>query len=363
MATELKNETEGGEISIKGIVISLRYWVLYLLPNWCLFCIAGLLGGAAGLGYSWFKQPTYTATTTFVLDGVNKGGLSQYIGMAAMVGIDLGAGAGGLFQGDNILELYKSRSMLAKTLLSKLDSDSSKLLIDLYIDYNDIKENWKDRPELLALNFGKDPSTLPAGELRLRDSIITAFTNTINRNLLKVEKLDKQLSIISVEITSPNEQFSKAFNDNLVKCVNEFYIQTKTKRSTKNIAILEAKADSVRALMEGAIYSAARISDETPNLNPTRQIQRVAPSQKAQFSAETNKAILAQIIQNLELSKMSLLQEEPLIQLVDQPTYPLKVNRLGSVKGLVVGAFLFGFFMLLYLVGRKWYSDAFLDGD
>src|SRR3546814_7090606 len=71
--------------------------------------------------------------TTFVLEGGDsKGGLSQYAGMAAMVGVDLGGGTSGLFQGDNIFELYKSRRMLTQTLLSKTHSDSSELLIERY---------------------------------------------------------------------------------------------------------------------------------------------------------------------------------------------------------------------------------------
>ena len=36
-----------------------------------------------------------------------------------MMGLDVG-GSGGLFQGENILELYKSRSMIAKTLLTEI---------------------------------------------------------------------------------------------------------------------------------------------------------------------------------------------------------------------------------------------------
>src|SRR5690606_13064297 len=123
------------------------------------------------------------------------------------------------------------------------------------------------------------------------DSIITRFADAINKDVLSVEKPDKKLSIIQVEVSSPDEVFSKVFNENLVRRVNDFYVETKTKKSTENIAILETKIDSVRSVMEGAIYSAARVSDATPNLNPTKQTQRIAPTQQAQFSAETNKVM------------------------------------------------------------------------
>src|SRR5690606_31459097 len=210
-------------------------------------------------------------------------------------------------------------------------------LIEHYIKFNKIDESWENDPELSAIDFRKDRAQMDYRSNRIRDSIITEFTNAIKENLLKVEKPDKKLSIIQVEVKSTDEVFSKTFNENLVRQVNEFYVQTKTKKSTDNIAILEAKVDSVRAVMEGAIYSAVRVSDATPNLNPTRQVQRLAPAQEAQFSAEANKAMLTHLLQNLELSKMNLLQEQPLIQLVDQPVYPLKEDKTGKAKGIIIG--------------------------
>src|SRR5690606_1953746 len=124
--------------------------------------------------------------------------------------------AGGLFEGDNILELYKSRSMLTQTLLSRVHPDSSRLLVERYIDYNDLRSGWTDRPELLALDFRKEPSLLDPQSLRIRDSVLTKFATTINESILKVEKPDNKLSIIKVEVTSPDEVFSKTFNENLV---------------------------------------------------------------------------------------------------------------------------------------------------
>ena len=353
---------ENDEISLKQLILDIQAWIKYLLSKWRILLIAGALGGVFGLGYSFWKKPQYTATTTFVLEGGDsQGALSQYAGMAAMVGIDLGGGTSGLFQGDNILELYKSRTMLAQTLLSKIHPNSNELLIERYINYNGLEDTWNDTPEIKSFDFRQDPATLSPLAIRVRDSVITDFVDAINERVLKVDKPDKKLSIIEVEVTSPDEVFSKVFNDNLVRRVNDFYVQTKTKKSTYNISILEAKVDSVRAVMTGAIYSAAKVSDATPNLNPTRQIQRIAPTQEAQFSAEANKEILSQLLQNLELTKMTLLQEQPLIQLVDRPVYPLKVDRLGKLKGMVIGGFLFGFLTILALILAKCYRQIMAE--
>jgi len=357
MTTEPLQPVDNGEVSIKEIILDIQAWFYFIVSKWRILLIAGVLGGVIGLAYAFLKQPLYTATTTFVLEGNdNRSNLGRLSGMAALAGIDLTGNAGGLFQGDNILELYKSRNMLEKTLLSRVSQNSGELLIERYITYNNLKDDWKDQPELLVLNFHKAPETLDSLTRRLRDGVITSIVSAIRSKVLTVEKPDKGLSVVQVDVTSSDEFFSKAFNENLVKEVNEFYIQTKTKKSTDNIAILQEKVDSVRTVMTGAIYSAAKVSDVTPNLNPTRQVQRTAPTQEAQFSAETNKAILSQLLQNLELSKMALLQEQPLIQLVDTPVYPLKVDRVGKVKGIIIGGFLLVFLTILVLILRRFYQ-------
>lgn len=323
------------EISLKELILKMKGWYRLLLSKWPIILIYGILGGILGLTYAWFKKPVYTAATTFVLEEGDKGGgLGQYAGLASMVGIDLGSDGGGIFQGDNILELYKSRNMIEKTLLTEITYQGKKqLLIDHYINFNNLRENWAKIPELRNIKFN------PSQEIssRLQDSIIGTVVNEINKNYLKVEKPDKKLSIIKAETKAPDEYFAKAFNEQIVKNVNDFYVQTKTKKSLRNVEILQHKADSVRSVMNGAIYTAAVVTDATPNLNPTRQVQRTAPVQRSQFSAETNKVILAELVKNLELSKLTLSKETPLIQVVDEPKFPLEKYKLGKIKSIFIG--------------------------
>ncbi|WP_235049531.1 GumC domain-containing protein [Sphingobacterium paucimobilis] len=338
------------EISLKELILKLQSWSHYLLSKWLFLLIAGILGGTIGFLYAHFKKPVYTAITTFVLESGDQAGgaLSQYAGMAAMVGIDLGGGSEGLFQGENILELYKSRKMIEAALLKSSISDSTKLLLDCYLKLSDTQDKWKsEQSELVNVNFRDDSQK----ELkRVKDSIIQGAVLDINKEYLQVEKLDKKLSIIKVNVKSENEVFSKEFNEALVKEVNDFYVETKTKKSLDNIKVLEQKTDSVRAVMNANISTAASIIDATPNLNPTRQSQRLGPTQKSQFSIEANKAILGHLVQNLELSKMALMKETPLIQVVDEPRYPLEKASSSRVVFSVLVGFLFVLLTSFYFI-------------
>jgi len=356
MNNELNNNSE--EISLKELILKIQEWFRYLLSKWYILLVVGLIGATAGFFYAKSKKPIYTATTTFVLESGESGGggLGQYAGMAAMVGIDLGGAGGGIFQGDNLLELYKSRKMIEATLLTPSSGEGNKPLIDKFLTVTKTKELWKEKkPELLNIDFSI-PTQPDALKQRQRDSVITLVVEVINKEVLKVGKPDKKLSIIKIDVKSEDEVFAKEFNEALVKEVNDFYVQTKTKKSLDNIAILQHKTDSVRAVMNGAISSAAVIIDATPNLNPTKQAQRIVPSQRSQFSAETNKAILGQLVQNLEMSKMTLLKESPLIQKLDEPIFPLKVDKVGKLKMTILFAFGFVLIVLFFLVFRKIYQ-------
>lgn len=340
--------TDDDEISLKDLILKIQEWWRYLLSKWLVILIAGLIGGALGLGYSIYKKPTYTATLTFVLEEEGSGGLGNLGGLAAMAGFNIGgAGGQGLFKGENIFEIYKSRSMLTKTLLSKASHNDS-LLIERYITFNQLRERWKKNPKLINLSF-----SVPQEQFTLQhDSLIGEIVKSINEKNLSVSKPDKKTSLIQVATTSINESFSKGFTETLVQNVNEFYVETKTKKSLENLNVLQFQTDSVRRELNAAIGGVAIAMDANPNSNPARQVLNV-PSSRRQVDVQANQAILTELVKNLELARISLRQETPLIQVIDEPVLPLKKERFSKGKGIVFGGVLFGFLICLCLIFTK----------
>jgi len=340
-------------LSIGDLVSKVNQWVIYLQKKWIVILICGVLGAALGLTYAFLKKPIYTATETFVLEekGAGIGALGQYAGLASMAGIDIGGG-GGLFEGDNIIELYKSRSMIQKTLLSTVSiSNKSDLLINRFIDYNNLKEKWAEKISPSDIVYQSKKALT-----RLQDSVMGVIVKDINEEYLDVSKPDKKLSIIKVEVKAKDQIFAKLFIEQIVANVNKFYVETKTKKSIENINILQHQTDSVKSVMNGAIYLSASTVDATPNLNPSRQILR-APVQRSQFTAEMNKAILGELVKNLELSKISLRKETPLIQVIDVPVLPLEKEKVSKVKGLVLGGLLAGFLAIIVILIRGLFNN------
>jgi hypothetical protein len=354
MITEQNNTiaSEQDEISLKELIQKIQEWIAYLKTQWKLIIGIAALGGIIGFGYASFQKPTYLANTTFVLEE-DKGGGGGALGLASSFGFDLGGGGGGLFTSSNIIELMKSRFVVEKTLLNPVQVAGKEIsLADYYVQINKLKEGWAKKPALANINF---PINADRTKFSLeQDSILQTISSGLIKTNLVIAQKDKKVSIISLTVKTESELFSKLFCEQLLKETSDFYIETKSKKSRLNVDILQRQADSIRAELNSAITGVATTIDNVYNLNPALNVKRT-PSIRRQVDVQANTAILTQLVTQLELSKVSLRKETPLVQLIDRPILPLEKDKVGRLKSLVLGGFLAGFLMVLYLVFGQLY--------
>lgn len=351
--TENIYHSDSHDITLKDFVLKIVALQKYLFSKWILILSISAIASLLGITYSFIKKPVYEAELSFALDDdkSSNGGLGAAMGLASQFGIDFGSSGGGAFSGDNLLALMKSRSMVERALLtSVVIKGQRQTLAETYISFNKLHEKWVNKPELADVHFLPDADR---SKFTLKkDSILGVFYNEITQNNLSVDKVDKKLSIIGVKVTSESELFSKFFTEVLVKTVSDFYVATKTKKSVQNVNILQRQTDSVRNELNAAIKGVALSADINPNANPALHTLRV-PSEKRQIDVQANTAILTQLIANLEISKVSLRKETPLIQIIDQPILPLKEKKVGKLEGLVIGGFLGGLITIIIFSIKK----------
>ena len=113
-------------------------------------------------------------------------------------------------------------------------------------------------------------------------------------------------------VKTENELFSKLFCEQLLKETSDFYIETKSKKARLNVDVLQHQADSIRAELNNAITGVATATDNVYNLNPAFNVKST-PSKRKQVDVQANTAILTQLVAQLELSKVSLRKETPLV--------------------------------------------------
>lgn len=344
--------------SLKHFIQRVQYWWAYLKRKWIIILLAFLGGAALGLTYSFLKKPLYDAGLSFAIQDDNSTGgkLGAAVGLASQFGIDLsGSNIGGAFSGDNLLELLRSRAMVEKALLTSVTiNGKQETLAELYITFNKLREHWGNDPALKNVQFL--PNTDRSKFTLSQDSLLGVFYHTLLKKNLNVDKVDKDLSIVTIKVETKNELFSKYFTEAMAKTVSDFYIESKTKKSAQNVDVLQRLTDSVRRELNAAITGVATTADINPNANPSLQILKV-PSQHRQVDVEANGAMLTELVKNLELAKISLRKETPLIQIIDTPILPLEEKKVSKPIAFLIGGIIGAILMIINILVRARYRE------
>lgn len=313
-----------------------------LLKNKFKILLSGLISCSIGLFIIWFIGPSYTAQMTFVAENDKSSKAGGYASIAAQFGIDIGMGGGNIFDGDNLVEFFKSRKMIDETLLSP-SGLKDKLLIDWYIDIYKLKKKWQSDKELSNINFN---SLNKQNYTRKHDSIINIVAEKIIKKRIDVDKIDKKMDITYLKMQSKNQEFAKKFIETLAENAIVFYANYKTKKSKANVDLLQHQTDSVRNELFSGIGQVANQNDM--NVNPLKQKLRVN-TQKTQVNLQVSTAVYTELTKNLELAKLTLMKEAPLIQIIDKPRLPLKDDMV-EFKLVAIFSFLGGIILVLLLI-------------
>ena len=142
------------------------------------------------------RQPIHYAKTTFVLDSQSSSNsIGDVASLASLAGINASSfiDASGLFQIDNIQELYKSNSMIIETLLSKSTFDNNEIsLINRFGEIEKINRKWKK----LGVDF--DNYKISKNNKRLHDSILIEASEIIKKEYLIVDKPSRKTTILEI---------------------------------------------------------------------------------------------------------------------------------------------------------------------
>jgi hypothetical protein len=346
-------QTNDDEISLKELILKMREIWQYLLSKWKIIVTVGILSASLGLVYSIFQTPKYIAELSFSVIEKNPsgGGLSA---LAGQFGFNVGSGVS-VFSGNNMIELLQSRNLIERTLLNEIDVDGKRCrLIDYYIELNPPDKDDDREEELISFPMGLGRASFN----RKQDSLLYVLGQEITQNKLSIDKKKKDVDIIKISFINSNELFAKLFTEKLISIASDFYIQTKIQTTKVNLEIMEVRADSVRKEYENALVKQAKYFDQ--NMNPSRQIVRVE-QQKNQTTIQLTGTTYSELTKNIEILKLDLAQQTPLIQIIDAPIMPLKIDHLGKIKGIILGGFLGGFLIVGWLLTAYFYKRVMSD--
>jgi len=325
-------------IKMTSVLDEVKAFVVYLLSQIKLFLVMIVAGLIIGLGYYFWQKPQYIGKASFILEeksGGMGGGLS---GLASQFGFDIGSltGSAGLFAGDNILDILKSRTIIEKVLLTKIDStkgSTGNTLADSYLEWSKLKQKWSDDKQLTTLNFTNTIAGKP--NTRLQDSVLLVIYQKLIKKNLSVERLNKKGSIIEVTASTQSETFSKLFTERLVFETIKMYVDLKTSVASKNIVRLEQRSDSLMSLLNSKSYKSASL--QILDANAAYKSSAV-PVEVTQRDKSVTYALYSEVMKNLEASRMAIAGQTPVINLLDNAKYPLENMRKELLLLILIGA-------------------------
>ncbi len=294
------------------------------------------------------EKPKYEANASFVLmegAGSKGGGLAS---IGSQFGIDLG-GLGGqsnsIFTGDNIFDIFKTRTIIEHVLLTEFKDEKGgsqkKTFADAYLKMypSFIKTVILGNKSPNSSFYGYD-NKLNAD--RIKDSLLNKIFEKVIKNNLLVQKSNKKGSIIQVQVTTNNELFSKLFTEKLIEEVKTFYLNINNTNTQLVLSNLQKKADSLQGLLYQKSLQSSRLFNANSGLNTYTASEEL--SQKDKTVAYT---LYSEVIKNIELTKMSQAQQTPIFQIVETPRLPLENKKFEFYELLFIG--LIGGFLLSLL--------------
>ena len=335
------------EIDIKQVVQSVIQYKNYLYKKNKLIILISIICSFVFCTYSHFKQTQFLAELTFV---VEKDASVENFGSASSLiknfGFDLG-GSSSTFSKNNIIELLKSRLVLNKALMKKYNvNEKDDLLINHYLEINNYKKEWREN-DVKVIDFNE--------EIKFEhDSIMRiVWKEIVNDNLL-IEIDKNESNIITLTFNSINEKFSKYFAESLIQEMSSLYISHQTKQAMNTLSFLQDRADSVFKELKNSEQEYARIKDINQRIvKASGRLKEL----RLMREVEVLNTMYLEIVKNLEISKITLLNQTPIINIIDTPILPLKKEESSLIIFSILGLFFGLFFSCSIYILKKAIND------
>lgn len=288
--------------------------------------------------YYTIEKSKYEASASFVLmegAGSKGGGLAS---LGSQFGIDIGSLGGqsnNIFSGDNIFDIFRTRTIVEKVLLSEFNDPNNgstkQTFADAYVKMypSFVKTIIFGNKTLVGAFYGYDNNLHPD---RVKDSVLSKIFEKLIKNNLIVQKSNKKGSIIQVVITTNNELFSKRFTEKLIETVKTFYLNINNTNTQIVLLGLQKKADS----LQGLLYQKSFQSSSLFNMNSGLKSYS-ATEELSQRDKTVAYALYSEVVKNIELTKMSQAQQTPIFQIVETPRLPLKNKKLELYELFLIG--------------------------
>ena len=279
-----------------------------------------------------------------LLLAVEEGESSGWQNLLAQFGLDVGGlNPGGIFEGESLVKLFKTRYMIERTLMDSVEMPrGSESLANAMFRYT----KWGTEGADFSNNYFPDDR---ADFTPLQDSLMMLLAEEVANEVLDVYKPDKKLSLININVTHNNKFVAQAFTEAIVQNTTDYFLETITSKARKNLQVLQNQRDSAQDYLSAALRRNAGARDAM--VNPLFQSGQVDQFE-TYVDLQIANALFVEIAKNLTLAEIGLRKQTPLIQVIERPNFPLERSGLAWYEWMGIGA-LVGFALGAYLALRQ----------
>ena len=334
------------EATLKDVFLTIRDYKNELKRKLVLIISVVILFSLIGYIYSINQEDKYVATLSFIVEGDEDGlNLSSLGGMASQFGLDFGGGGSSSFSQQNVIELLKSRKIVEESLKKEYTISGKRYsLLEHYIINNNIIE---------------DSSEIKFDGI-YNDSITNIVWRQIIDNKLEVLYQNDEANILNLNYSSVSSQFAKYFTESLIDEMTGMYSSYQTEKIRFSLNNLKSRSDSVFSELQRSERNLARIKDRN-----TRVITASGRLDEIRYMRQVQvlNTMYLELIKNTEIVRMSLLNETPIIQIVDTPILPLFTLKRSFIFWVTIFSFL-GFSIISFIIIiRKLVKDTLKEED
>ncbi len=342
-----KRHLEEEDISLSGIIQKLGTYKNELFSKWRWLVFGIIPFAIAGWIYAFVTAPTYIARTTFMLETSEEQSLPASLQVLSQFGLGMPTGLNVY----KIESLLQTRRVIGAALLDSANIDGKE---DLLANHYLAIFGWQHDESLQDFKFKKNKlSELSFPE----DSVLHIIYENIVEDNLIIEVSD-ETEIISIQVETKNELFTKYLAELLVKALSDFYIANITQKESEILETVESRVDSIAIALTGAEIRYTKWQDASHAL-----IKAFGHLKELQLKREVTilNIMYAEAVKNLETARFNLQHKTPVLQVIDPPVLPLEENEIFPVLAIILGAFFWLCLSSIYIIFRNIIKDALAE--
>lgn len=349
------NETTNQQI--RTLVLSLKDYVWELIKKWYWFVIVGFLF----LSYTLYtvnqQSATYVGKLSFMTNNDSGGGVSRLLQFAGQFGM----GGNQPVASERLVELLKSKRMIYTAMMTEVEIEGDKkILFNHYIDLFKLREDWEEEENLKDFKF--TPKNIEDFNFT-ENSVAQNIYNQIVYGFLGADPGKNGITSISCE--SVSEAFSKEFLVALIQTLSDYYQKKAVEQQRNTYEMIKGTADSVQTALQSAEYALTKWYEDNrkPLAAGTLSAQKAMNKERLERKVEILYEVLATDYKSLEIARLDLHSNKPVVQVIDYPTYPLPINYPNKLLKLIISAILSIGFTGIMIILYKLVRDAFAEVD